>query len=89
MAINPAGVYHDANNTAPSPEAAAITVSDATVFTKVTRGLFVGGAGAVSVVMANGDTVTFTGVVAGSILPIRVKQVLSTGTTATNMVGLW
>ena len=55
----------------------------------MTRGLYVGGAGNV-VVQLDGDssTVTFTGVVAGSILPIRARLVASTGTTATSLLGL-
>lgn len=66
--------------------AQAITKSDTdpNVFCQ----LYVGGAGDVKVVTENGDTVTFSAVPVGTILPIRVKQVLSTGTTATNIVGL-
>lgn len=50
--------------------------------------LFVGGAGNVSVVTAAGQTVTLTGVAAGTRLPLRVRKVRSTGTTATGVVGL-
>jgi len=54
-----------------------------------TRGLYVGGAGDVAVTMAeDGNNVTFVGVLAGSILPVQVTKVLSTGTTATNIVAL-
>lgn len=52
------------------------------------RGMYVGGAGNLSVEMANG-TVMFYNVNAGSVLPIRVKRVNSTGTSATNIVGLY
>lgn len=51
-----------------------------------TRWVWVGGAGNVSVVTHTGQTVAFTGVTAGTLLPIRVRRVRSTGTTATNMV---
>lgn len=59
-----------------------------------TRGLYVGGAGNVVVLMKGyGDEapnqVTFTGVAAGSILPIRVSKVLLTGTTATSILALY
>ena len=51
--------------------------------------LFVGGAGAVKVTTIAGTDVIFTGVVAGTVLPVRVKKVFSTGTTATNMVVMY
>jgi len=78
-------VYPDA----PSSDAAVVAPSDATPLTFVTKALFVGGAGNVAVIMQGGAAVTFTGVLAGQILPIRVSQVKATGTTATNIVALW
>jgi hypothetical protein len=51
--------------------------------------LYVGGAGNVVMVTEGGDTVTFTGVPAGTTLVIRFKQIRSTNTTATNMVRMW
>lgn len=71
----------------PAFDAVAITPADSDLATSV-RALFVGGAGNVAVKTVGGTTLTFTGVVAGSILPVRCVQVLSTGTTATNIVGL-
>lgn len=72
----------------PCAFAAAVTKSDSTVLT-TTRALFVGGAGNLSVVMAgDGATVVFTGVIAGTYLPIRVTKVLA-ATTATNITGVW
>jgi hypothetical protein len=75
---------------APATKGFAITPDDDTDVPSVTRGLYVGGAGTVVVVLA-GDSgaVTFVGATAGSVLPIRVKRVLSTGTTATSLVGLY
>jgi hypothetical protein len=73
----------------PARSAVAVTPSDTTEFSTVTRALFVGGAGAVTALMADGTTCTFTGVTAGSVLPIRIRRVNSTSTTATNMVALW
>jgi len=66
----------------------AITTSDGTDLTEVTRALYVGGAGAVHVLMASGGDVTFANVAAGTVLPIRVQRVLATGTTATLVLGL-
>lgn len=67
--------------------AAAVTKSDTTVFTPPARALYVGGAGDVTVRMAANTAVnvTFTAVPAGSLLPICIDQVLSTGTDATSM----
>lgn len=67
----------------------AITKSDTDELASVTRAIFVGGAGAMAVVMAGGSELTITGIIAGSWLPIRVKQVKSTGTTATNIAGFY
>lgn len=66
--------------------AAAVTTSDTApnVFTR----LYIGGAGNVAVVTEAGNTVTFTAVPVGTQLDIRVRQVLATGTTATNIVGM-
>lgn len=79
--------------------AAAVTPSDSTDLTlsgaTITAGtnngpaLYIGGAGDVKVTMYGGQTVTFVGVPAGSFLPIQVKRVWSTGTTATSILALW
>jgi len=69
----------DATHSAGS--ALAVTPNDDTNIALNVRGLYVGGAGDVAVIMANGQTVTFVGVAAGSILPIRATRVLATGTT--------
>jgi hypothetical protein len=74
---------------APADEAAAVTKSDATIL-PTTRGLYIGTTGDVAVTMARtGAAIVFTAVPGGVILPIRVTQVLSTGTTASNIVALW
>jgi hypothetical protein len=51
-------------------------------------GLYIGGAGALSVVMFNGATVTFANVAAGW-LPLNVLRVKATGTAATGIVALF
>lgn len=68
--------------------AAAVTPSDTVDLTNTSRSIFVGGAGNVVAIMFDGTTVTFTGVTAGTILPIRATRIKATGTTATNMVAL-
>ena len=51
--------------------------------------IYVGGAGNIVVVYDDGSTVTLTGCLAGTILPITCLRVNSTSTTATAMVGLY
>jgi len=51
--------------------------------------LYVGVTGDVKVKTVAGNDVVFTGVPAGSFMPIQVDQVFATGTTATNIVALW
>ena len=53
----------------------------------VTRGLWIGGAGNVNLITAGGETLTFANV--SGVLPLRVVEVLTAGTTATDIVGLW
>lgn len=70
--------------------AAAITTSDTVDLTIPTRGIWVGGTGAVKVNLVDtGTNITFSAVPAGTLLPVRAKRVLATGTTATNLVALW
>lgn len=86
------GVSRDLSD--PAGGAFAITKSDATTFDGMggnpspTRSLYIGTAGDVTVKMENGAIILFPGVQAGSILPISVIQVRSTGTTAGGFVGL-
>ena len=51
--------------------------------------IYVGVGGNVKVTTAQGTAITFTGVLAGSVIPVQVMRVWSTGTTATNMVGIF
>jgi hypothetical protein len=58
---------------------------------KATRGLLIGGSGNVQVDMADGTTVTLTfpATACGLMLPIAVKKVHATGTTATAIVAFY
>lgn len=52
--------------------------------------VYVGGSGDVTVRPANGNAaVTFSGLLAGQVVPCRVTGVNSTGTTATNLVAVY
>jgi hypothetical protein len=83
-----AGKYTSANATVSAHSALAVTPSDSTIL-PTTRALFVGTTGNVAVVMAEDEnTVTFSSVPVG-IFPIQVIKVMSTNTTASNIVALW
>ena len=73
----------------PAINAAAVTASDSTNLTSLCRALYIGGDGNVAAVFPDDSVVTFSGLTAGSILPVRVKRVNATNTTATNIVALY
>lgn len=75
--------------TSPADNLIAITPSDSTDLAQDSRAIYVGGAGNLVVTPAAGGSNVTLAVVAGSILPIRVRRVLSTGTTATGLVNLY
>jgi hypothetical protein len=50
--------------------------------------LYVGTTGNLRVLTANGDDVTFPNVPSGFLLPLEVRRVYSTSTTASNIVAL-
>jgi hypothetical protein len=65
----------------------AVTPSDTTTFDPPGRGLYVGVTGNVAVRMAGDLSVlTFIGVQGGTVLSICVDRVMSTNTTATDMI---
>jgi len=65
-----------------------ITPSDSAQFSYVTRGIYVGGSGNLKVQFVDGGIATLQNVVAGTVYPFFIVQVFSTGTTATNLIGL-
>lgn len=82
--------YTDNSVMSPATDVFAVTPSDSVALTKVVKALYVGGAGNVAVKMPGSSTaVTFVGVPAGGILPVRAAFVMSTDTTATSIVGLY
>ena len=68
--------------------AVAITPADSDM-TRAVKALYVGGSGDVRITTIDGDDVVFASVPAGTVLPVQVKRVWSTNTTATNIVGLY
>lgn len=70
----------------PATRSVAVTKSDDTVYKF--KSLFVGGAGNVTIKHdESGSAVTYTGVIAGQILPVRGVRVMA-ATTATNIVAM-
>jgi len=51
--------------------------------------LYAGNTGNVRVLTVGNDDVTFVGIPAGSFVPVQVKRVFATNTTATDIVALW
>lgn len=51
-------------------------------------GIYVGGAGDLTVETYDGQTIKFDSVAAGTLLPIAVAKIMSTGTAATEIVAL-
>lgn len=73
----------------PAQNAAAITPNDSTDLTNYARALYVGVTGDIVVdLVQSGSSITIKAAPVG-ILPISVKRVRSTGTTATNLLALW
>ena len=63
--------------TSPPEHAAEIAPSDAAILPFVTRALYVGGGGDVALRLMGGAEVTFRGLQAGSLIPIRIDRVRS------------
>jgi hypothetical protein len=75
------------SETFPASAATAVTPSDTTQIN--CRALYIGGTGNVLVHMPNSEvSVTFSNVLAGTVLPVSVRRVLA-ATTATNIVALY
>ena len=83
----------------PYVHAKAITPADNAPFPAPFRAIYVGGAGDIALIARNdwtaegssdsaSEVVTFKAVPVGTVLPVWTKCVMSTGTTATNLVGL-
>lgn len=81
---------HSGGLESPARRATPVTPSDSVDLADTARGLYIGAGGDVALIAA-GDTVavTFAGLVAGTILPVRTKRVMVTGTDATSIVALW
>jgi len=72
----------------PARNAVAVTPSDTTFLTNVSRALYVGVAGNVSVEMSGSGSAVVIAMQAG-LHPLAVTRINSTGTTATGIVAIW
>lgn len=81
--------YAGASPAGPMTGGFAVTKSDVTIFAQPTRAVWVGGVGDLAVTYLDGTTDILQAVPAGTMLNIRVTQVLSTGTSATKISGLY
>lgn len=87
MALNP--LKNRAQTDVCAVGTVTITKSDITILSPPARAIYVGVTGDIAVRMVGDQTTpTFVGVPAGTILPIAVDKVLSTGTTASSIIGL-
>lgn len=77
--------------TAPARDAAAVTTHNTNPLPGgVCKALYIGGAGNVACRLVDSESdVTFTGIAAGTILPVRATHVRTTSTTATAIVALY
>lgn len=80
---------HGRSLTAPSEDAVAIQPDDSATLSYATRAIYIGTGGDLRVRMLGHADVTFVGLPQGALLPLRVTQVFTTGTTASDIVGLW
>ncbi|HHS89583.1 MAG TPA: hypothetical protein ENJ26_04365 [Rhodobacteraceae bacterium] len=75
--------------TSPASNAAPITPSDTVPLGNISRAIYVGQPGDISVEMQSGQIVTFQNVQGGSILALRTMKIRQTGTSAAGIIALW
>lgn len=79
----------------PANHAVSVTPSDSTSLLlngkeqMAPKGLYVGTGGNLAVQFGNAASITFSNVLGGTLLPIRPHKVMSTSTTASNIVALY
>ena len=79
---------HSVGLSAPAICPEAVVPNDGQDLGHVTRAIYVGTGGNIRVLMPEGLTTVFENLPSGAFLPIRVKRVFATGTTATGIIGL-
>lgn len=89
-----ANFYKSSDATVAAHGAVVIVPTDtAATVIPITRSIYVGVGGNITVVMADAattaTTVLFVGVPSGTTLPIQITRVAATGTTATSLLALY
>ena len=79
---------HALGLTAPAVRADTVTPDDVADLPAASRAIYIGGTGDVRAETLDGDVVTFVAMQAGAIYPLRLRRVLATGTTATDLLAL-
>ncbi|MDC7811974.1 spike base protein, RCAP_Rcc01079 family [Sphingomonas koreensis] len=75
---------------APATRCTTVTPHDSSVLSGIPKGLYVGTGGNLSIEPAGGGgAVTLVNVAGGSVVPVRVRIVRATGTTAADIVALY
>ncbi len=77
------------DSTSPGHQFFAITPSDTDALPHITRGIYVGVGGDIAIEDPGETAVVFKNAIAGTIIPVMTRQVNSTNTTATNLVGVY
>ena len=81
---------HQTELTSPARNGFSVAPDDGTDLSVICLSLFIGGSGDVSAILVGDSSpVIFKNIPPGSILPISVKRVEATLTTATDIVGLY
>jgi hypothetical protein len=80
---------HSRSLTSPPENAIEVVGEDSADLAYATRALYIGGGGDLRVRMLGGGTVTLANVPSGTLIPLRVTRIFATGTTATEILGLW
>ncbi|WP_380058858.1 hypothetical protein ACFE33_15255 (plasmid) [Falsihalocynthiibacter sp. SS001] len=71
----------------PAIDAFAIAPNDGADLVEVPRAIYVGQGGTITAITREGSQVTLENVPAGTVLPIRLRKVFATGTSAQSLVG--
>jgi len=89
-ALEKFGSVLDRDFTIPATHAFAITPHDTNQLATVTRAIYVGAGGDITLILRD-DTVavTLVAVPTGTILPMQVRLVKSQGTSAATLIGLY
>ena len=78
-----------AANSGPAAGGQSVDASSSDVtLDRESRGIYVGTAGDLKVDLADGSTLTFVGLAAGIVHPLRVAKVYNSGTTAGDIVAV-